>query len=126
MNNDYPKNFIYSCISEHIRKHKYRTLNPKNNINNSSLTISLPFHKKFFYSCQSIFCKFNIRCVPLMSHKLNNIVKLGKDKSEKWMEISIVYKFQCGSCPATYIGQTKRNLKKRIDEHKKTHLEKLI
>ena len=61
-----------------------------------------------------------------MSHKLNNIVKLGKDKSEKWMETSIVYKFQCGSCPATYIGQTKRNLKKRIDEHKKTPLEKLL
>ena len=101
MDNDYPVNFIYSCISKRIRSHKYKTLNPKNNISSPSLTISLPFHKQFFYSCQSTFRKFNIRCVSLMSHKLNDIVKLGKDKSEKWMETSIVYKFQCGSCPTT-------------------------
>ena len=43
-----------------------------------------------------------------MSHKLNNIVKLDKDKSEKWMETCIAYEFQCGSYPDSYIGQTKR------------------
>ena len=29
----------------------------------------------------------------------------------------IVYKFQCGSCNATYYGQTKRHFKVRICEH---------
>ena len=107
-------------MAERIRKLKNKTRSPENNISiMPNLSISLPFHEQFFYSCQFALRKFNIRCVPLMSQKLNNIVKLGKDKPEKWMETNIVYKFQCDSCSATYIGQTKRNLKKRIDEHKK-------
>ena len=31
----------------------------------------------------------------------------------------MVYKFTCKNCPATYIGETKRSLKTRINEHKK-------
>ena len=48
-----------------------------------------------------------------------NYLKLGKDKSDKWDQTGVVYKFTCKNCPATYIGETKRSLKTRINEHKK-------
>ena len=35
----------------------------------------------------------------------------------KISKISIVYKFQCGSCNATYYGKTKRHFKVRMCEH---------
>ena len=53
-----------------------------------------------------------------MCKNLSPIVKLGKDTLEKWNKTNVVYKFTCKDCPATYIGETKRSLKTRINEHK--------
>ena len=33
-------------------------------------------------------------------------------------EQSVVYKFECGWCDASYVGYTRRHLYQRIDEHK--------
>ena len=49
--NDYPENFINTCIGSCIRKHKYGNNNSHINIiNNPIATVALPFHKQFFYS----------------------------------------------------------------------------
>ena len=53
-----------------------------------------------------------------MEKSLNSIIKLGKDFTEKWQQTNIVYSFKCHNCPAIYIGETKRSLKTRINEHK--------
>ena len=37
-----------------------------------------------------------------MSHKMNNIVQLGKDRTEKWDETSVIYKFNCDKCSSVY------------------------
>ena len=42
-----------------------------------------------------------------------------KDKIDKFSMSGVVYKFDCNDCNATYIGQTKRKLITRINEHKK-------
>ena len=57
--------------------------------------------------------------MPLVNHSLADIIKHGKDKSEKWQETGVVYKFNCKDCSAYYIGETKRKLKERISEHQK-------
>ena len=49
--------------------------------------------------------------------KLKEIIKLGKDALEN-SEISNVYKLECISCDKTYVGQTKRLLNFRREEHK--------
>ena len=35
-------------------------------------------------------------------------------------EQSVVYKFECGWCDASYVGYTRRHLYQRIDEHKRS------
>ena len=40
-----------------------------------------------------------------------------KDKIPSLLRSGIVYKFQCGSCNATYYGKTKRHFKVRMCEH---------
>ena len=49
---------------------------------------------------------------------LKSIIKLGKGSTNKWEQANIVYKFNCKNCPAIYIGESKRALRVRIDEHK--------
>ena len=41
-----------------------------------------------------------------------------KDKISKDLSSNFVYKYQCGQCPGlTYIGETKRHLSTRTEEH---------
>ena len=40
-----------------------------------------------------------------------------KDKIPTLDQAGLVYHIQCGDCPASYVGETERNLRKRISEH---------
>ena len=47
--NDYPENFINTCITSRIRKHKYGNNNSHNqNTINPISTVALSFHEQFF------------------------------------------------------------------------------
>ena len=48
---------------------------------------------------------------------MKNIITEGKDKSKKEFSNNVVYRIHCNNCPATYVGQTKRKLMTRINEH---------
>ena len=65
-----------------------------------------------------MFKKFNVLITPKLEENLNNIIKLGKDKTKKMLKTNVVYKVNCKDCTAYYIGHTKRALYKRINEHK--------
>ena len=43
-----------------------------------------------------------------------------KDKIPQELQSYVVYKFKCGCCGATYIGETSRHLPTRIKEHLET------
>lgn len=62
---------------------------------------------------------YNFRCISQYNNTLDNIIKLGKDKINTDNSTEIVYEISCQICPAIYIGQIKRTLKNRINEHKK-------
>ena len=66
---------------------------------------------------------YHINVIPTYTNTLNNIIRLGKDRTNKFDETGVVYKITCNDCKSIYIGQTKRCLLDRISEHKKTNNE---
>jgi len=50
-------------------------------------------------------------------NKLTGFIKRHKDVNELETNNNIVYKIFCNNCNASYVGQTKRQLKTRINEH---------
>ena len=57
MNNNYPIEFIDSCISNRVHYHKFQNIITQKASNNSiepTLTLSLPFVEKFYYTCAKL------------------------------------------------------------------------
>jgi len=50
-------------------------------------------------------------------NKLNKFVKTHKDKEPRTSNNNVIYKIACKDCDASYVGQTKRQLKTRLREH---------
>ena len=66
-------------------------------------------------------CKrHNILAIPKIVNNLsdNSIIIKAKDKIPKGKQTGVVYKFDCSECPATYVGETKREVGIRIGEHR--------
>jgi len=53
---------------------------------------------------------------------LSSIIKVQKDSLPPLFHSNVVYKLRCAQCDASYVGQTHRLLKIRIDEHR-SHIE---
>ena len=50
-------------------------------------------------------------------NKLTGFIKRHKDKTTVDSSNNVVYKICCKDCDASYVGQTKRQLKTRLNEH---------
>ena len=59
-------------------------------------------------------CK--VKIITSASVRLSSIFSF-KDKIPAYLKSGVVYKFECSSCNATYIGKTKRHLKTQYCEH---------
>jgi len=53
------------------------------------------------------------RCI----NKLNKFIKAYKDKKIISDKNNIIYKIQCNNCDVSYVGQTKKKLNTKINEH---------
>ncbi|XP_043469746.1 uncharacterized protein LOC122503318 [Leptopilina heterotoma] len=123
-NNNYPSDFIEKHIKIRVNKIKFSDVNNNNNKTNIYSKIPkvcLPFNEKCFFKLSNILREFNCTSIPLINKNSSSIIKLGKDSTKKWDRTNVVYKFDCKTCPATYIGETKRSLLTRINEHKKVN-----
>ncbi|EZA51733.1 hypothetical protein X777_09489, partial [Ooceraea biroi] len=49
--------------------------------------------------------------------KLDCIIKRGKDVLTNLQKTNVVYRIDCKECSCCYVGQTKRHLKTRVNEH---------
>ena len=62
--------------------------------------------------------KFNIRTIPKLNNKLDNIIRLGKDAFDKMEKTEVIYQFFCNNCSSCYVGESKKSLEIRLDENK--------
>ena len=63
--------------------------------------------------------RFDCMIINKNTKKLNHIIRLGKDKLDVFEKFNTVYKIDCQSCDASYIGQSSRKLACRINESEK-------
>jgi len=61
---------------------------------------------------------FQMRVAYYGVNKLRNIIKAYKDPLPNLCKKNVAHKLNCNNCEATYVGQTKRQLKTRIAEHR--------
>ena len=84
------------------------------------MTVCLPYVKRISESLKRILQGFNISTVMRPHHTLKQRLVHPKDAIPNMEKSSVIYCIPCAECPATYVGETKRKLCKRMDEHKRT------
>ena len=87
------------------------------NEENPLTTIRLPYSKGVSEDIKKVCKQFNIRCVFKSQPTLRQILTKTKPKMDKNNKKNIIYQVPC-RCGKLYIGETKRPLKTRIEEHK--------
>ena len=54
--------------------------------------------------------------------ELENFLKPKENQPSVVNQQSVVYRFECGLCDASYVGFTRRHLHQRIEEHRRTNI----
>jgi len=122
-NNGYPS----KIASDEINK-RYKVLINNSliqNVNDNMLscsdvmtpTLTLPYVGKLSDDIRRIL-KNMVEVRYNIPKKLDTIIRRGKDRLMAGRVTDVVYKIDCKDCEKVYIGQTKRHLSTRINEHK--------
>jgi len=121
LDNGYPLNLIFSTIRRRLKSYSY---NIHSRDNQKEKETSLPFFVIPYVS--HIADKFiqyfkNISFSTLAFSCYNNLkkfIKVHKDVLPTSSRSNVVYRINCLDCEASYVGQTKRCLKVRLNEHR--------
>jgi len=120
LDNGYPLNLIFNRINSRLKKlfvQKRETVDSmtNNNLNNErKILVLLYVNPLTDIMTSNIDSSKTIifRCL----NKLSQFVKVHKDIDHPLCRNNVIYKISCKNCEATYVGQTKRQL--RVKEHK--------
>jgi len=86
--------------------------------NNNRKIIVLPYIKKISESIANTIDKTKHIIGYRVLNSLGKHIKVHKDTNELLTNSNVVYKICCNDCNVSYVGQTKRQVKTRIKEHK--------
>jgi len=118
--NDYPLDMIFSSIRERLSV-KFRHLNhgTSHTTDTKDNYFVIPYidHTagKFIQLFKNI-PTFKLAFFGI--NRLNKFIKVHKDPLPLLSRSNVVYKINCLHCDSSYVGQTRRLLKQRIEEHK--------
>ena len=128
--NLYPLHVIDQQIKKFLDKQYTKDSTPDKK--NRTVFFKLPYIGQFSNSTKvklkeicKRFCKETDIVIALTPLKIGKFFSC-KDKIPKSLQSYVVYQFTCAGCKACYIGETKRHLTTRIEEHlgkdKKSHI----
>jgi len=115
--------FIFNTISSRIKalindKITKQKLNTTDNGSNKKIWFTVPYINSITEKFKSIANGAVSKLAFFSTNKLNNLIKVQKDSLPKLSKMNVVYKISCQNCETSYVGQTCRQLKTRISEHK--------
>ena len=122
--NGFPLGFTNKHIGKQLNKIRNKRETPVT-ANRATLYFSIPFlgHRSFSlrnkvkHLVQNFYPQISLKAVFKPQNRLGDIFRF-KDVIPSDLKSSVVYHFKCSSCNATYVGQSKRQLRTRISEHK--------
>jgi len=122
LGNGYPLKFIFDTISNRLKnlfnkKTKNQNLNEIDDGYKGWFVI--PFIPKVTEKFKNITKNLKTTIAFFSLNKLGRIIKAQKDALPKCHNKNVVYKLECKNCDVSYVGQTKRRLNTRVNEHKK-------
>jgi len=119
LDNSYPIDLIFNKvgirIKELIRKINLKT--PEQKLEQERKMIVFPYIKNISEMINSAINKKDYMIGYRILNKLTGFIKRHKDKNSLENNSGVVYKIFCNNCNASYVGQTKRKVKTRINEH---------
>lgn len=124
LDNNYPEVFINKLINLRIKMLEARAITqiaatPTSEAPDIKRTLVLPYVEGLTQNLRRIIKKFGLGVISNNGHKLSNYLKTSKDPITWDKKSNVVYSIPCEMCAGTYVGQTKRYLKIRINEHEK-------
>ena len=123
--NDYPLDFIFDSINHRIKnliRNRHRLHDTETDIDLTNkpaswLTVPfIPLHTEKLRSLNK--SKSDIRVAFHSPNKMDKYIRVQKDTCPSTSKSNVVYKILCNDCDASYVGQTGRQLKTRIAEHR--------
>jgi len=122
-NNGYPSKIATDVINKRYKVLIKNSLTHNEKENRVSVsdgmtsTLTLPYICKLSDDIRRIL-KNMVEVRYTIPKKLDTIIRRGKDRLIAGRVTEVVYKIDCKNCEKVYIGQTKRHLSTRINEHK--------
>ena len=123
LNNLFPCKFIDKVFRSTISSF-YKEDRTISTVQKKTIYLSLPYldlqsnsvKRKIIAIVSKFYPQIDTKIIFSSSFKLKNFFKF-KDVMPLLLASSVIYKYQCGQCPATYIGETKKQMKVRISQH---------
>jgi len=122
LENDYPLGFVFETMSSRLKGLiNKRTIKQKSNTTEAvdkKLWFTVPYVDSISDKFRGIINGAVAGLSFFSLNKLSSFIKAHKDPLPKFSQMNVVYKISCKNCEASYVGQTCRQLKTRISEHK--------
>ena len=114
--NSYPKEFIQRRIEKHNRRkeepREHQEEEPK-----QTKSINLPYIQDVSEQLKRALNKHNIKATVCTQTMLRSLLSKPKDPIPKVDRNNAIYQLNCKDCKAIYVGETKRTLNIKAEEH---------
>lgn len=120
LRNSYPISFIFRTINKRLKYYFNKNDNRKRTKNSNSIMKTffiIPYLKGVTNKFSATANKVNMSAAFTIPYNLNRFIVTDKDDVNKINKCDVMYRIDYRECEATYVGQIKRQLKTRVNEH---------